>query len=330
MEAAALKLFGAIPLFAGIGQDGLDGIARIFQPMSFPAAAYLMRQGQPADGAYLIESGSVEVYTALPGGGETSVAALGPGAVLGEMALLDSGIRSASVLARTAVAAHFIERDAFRMLLSQRNAAAFTIQNRITLTLCERLRQLNAKVGEADGAGAAPPPEAAVPARVAPRRGSCSFDWRAFLPVLPLFRRYGPAELAEFAAAAQIMELSRGQALFRHGDPAGTCYVVVRGALEITGARNGRVHRIGVLGPGRLCGILARRAYAAAGRKRARPRSWSARWVGRTAARPERNRLRALQARRPPCGLRPCPARALCNNPASPKQYFHQEDKESA
>ena len=257
MEAAALKLFGAIPLFAGIGQDGLDGIARIFQPMSFPAAAHLMRQGQPADGAYLIESGSVEVYTALPGGGESSVAALGPGAVLGEMALLDSGIRSASVLARTAVAAHFIERDAFRMLLSQRNAAAFAIQNRITLTLCERLRQLNGKVGEADGAGAAPPLEAAVPARVAPRRGSCSFDWRAFLPVLPLFRRYGPAELAEFAAAAQVMELSRGQPLFRHGDPAETCYVVVRGALEITGARNGQAHRIGVLGPGRLCGILA-------------------------------------------------------------------------
>jgi CRP/FNR family cyclic AMP-dependent transcriptional regulator len=256
-RSASTSLFGAIPLFAGIDRDGLAGIARIFQPVRFEPAAHVVRQGQPADGAYLIESGSADVYTALPGGGETAVAALGPGSVLGEMALLDSGIRSASVLARTAVAAHFIERDAFRMLLSQRNAAAFAIQNRITLTLCERLRQLNGKVGEADGAGAAPAQEAAVPARVAPRRGNCSFDWRAFLPVLPLFRRYGPAELAEFAAAAQVMELSRGQPLFRHGDPAETCYVVVRGALEITGARNGQVHRIGVLGPGRLCGILA-------------------------------------------------------------------------
>ena len=251
-------LFGAIPLFAGIDRDGLEDIARIFQPMRFEPASHLMRQGQPADGAYLIESGTADVYTALPGGGETTVAALGPGSVLGEMALLDSGVRSASVLARSAVAAHFIERDAFRMLLSQRNAAAFTIQNRITLTLCERLRQLNGKVGEADGAGnPAPPLESAVAAGVAPRRGSCSFDWRAFLPVLPLFRRYGAAELAEFAAAAQVMELSRGQPLFRHGDPAETCYVVVRGALEITGERNGQGHRIGVLGPGRLCGILA-------------------------------------------------------------------------
>src|SRR5688500_14645692 len=150
MDDAATRLFSAIPLFAGIGQEGLDGIARIVEPVSFGAAAHLVRQGQPADGAYVIESGIADVYTALPGGGETAVAALGPGSVLGEMALLESGMRSASVVARAAVAAHFIERDAFRMLLSQRHAAAFAIQNRITLTLCERLRQLNGKVGEAD------------------------------------------------------------------------------------------------------------------------------------------------------------------------------------
>jgi CRP-like cAMP-binding protein len=252
-----MELFEAIPLFAGISRDGLDGLARIFQPVRFEPAAHLVRQGQPADGAYLIESGSADVYTALPGGGETAVAALGPGSVLGEMALLDSGIRSASVQARSAVAAHFIERDAFRMLLSQRNAAAFSIQSRITLTLCERLRQLNERVVEADGAAPAAPPLAAGAPAGQPRRGGCSFDWRGFLPVLPLFRRYGAAELAEFAGAAQVMELARGQPLFARGEAADACYVVVRGALEITGARNGRRHRIGVLGPGRLCGILA-------------------------------------------------------------------------
>src|SRR5690348_6178873 len=100
MGSEATRFFGAIPLFAGIGEDGLDAIARIFQPVRFEPSAYLVRQGQQADGAYLIESGSAELYTALPGGGETAVAALGPGSVLGEMALLESGIRSASVLAR--------------------------------------------------------------------------------------------------------------------------------------------------------------------------------------------------------------------------------------
>jgi CRP-like cAMP-binding protein len=31
----------------------------------------------------------------------------------------------------------------------------------------------------------------------------------------------------------------------------------VRGAIEITGFHNGQRHRIGILGPGRLCGTLA-------------------------------------------------------------------------
>jgi CRP-like cAMP-binding protein len=265
MGKDAARLLGAIPLFAGIEEDGLEGIARIFQPVSFDKAASLVRQGQPADGAYLIESGSAEVITALPGGGEMAVAALGPGSVLGEMALLESGIRSATVVARAPVSGYFIERDGFRMLLSQRNRAAFTLQNRITLLLCQRLRVLNAKVASSDSRQGEPAGDAGRPVETPETdRGVDSaaskaggFDWRAFLPVLPLFRRFGVADLDAFAASAKIMNLARGEPLFRQGDAGGTCHVIVRGAIELSGARGGQRHRIGILGPGRLCGILA-------------------------------------------------------------------------
>ena len=76
---------------------------RIFQAVSLDTGAQLVRQGAPADGAWIIESGEAEVITALPGGGEAVVARLGPGSVLGEMALLESGIRSATVVARAPV-----------------------------------------------------------------------------------------------------------------------------------------------------------------------------------------------------------------------------------
>jgi CRP/FNR family transcriptional regulator, cyclic AMP receptor protein len=255
---ATTRLFGRIPLFAGIEDHGLDAIARVFQTVSFPVAASLVRQGQPADGAYIIESGAAEVITALPGGGEVAVAALGAGSVLGEMALLESGIRSATVIARAPVAAHFIERDTFRMLLSQRNRAAFAIQNRITLTLCQRLRELNAKVVAHDNPEKAPPPISVQPAGDSERPGPATgFDWRAFLPVLPLFRRYSAADLDAFAAAVRAMDLPRGRPLFAQGGASESCYVVVRGAIEVTGSHSGQRHRIGILGPGRLCGILA-------------------------------------------------------------------------
>jgi CRP-like cAMP-binding protein len=144
------------------------------------------------------------------------------------------------------------------MLLAQRNPAAFTIQNRITLTLCQRLRELNAKIVAHDPSGNAAPAMDARGADAAPPGGEVpSFEWRSFLPLLPLFRRCGAAEIDEFIAAAQVRTLARGHALFRQGDASEACYLVVRGAIEIAGTRDGRRHRIGILGPGRLCGTLA-------------------------------------------------------------------------
>src|SRR5262249_47235071 len=138
-----LDLIKGIPLFAGLESRELEDFLRIFECAAYAAGACVTRQGQPADCALIMESGDADVVTLLPGGGEATVATLGPGAVLGEMALLESGTRSATVIARSAVASYAVDRDGFRMLLAQRNHAAFQVQQRITLTLCQRLRELN-------------------------------------------------------------------------------------------------------------------------------------------------------------------------------------------
>jgi len=250
------ELVRSCPLFAGINTGDLEAFVGIFEQVRFDAEAYLTRQGQPADHALIIESGNADVVTALPGGGEATVARLGPGSVLGEMALLEAGMRSATVVARTPLSACRIERDGFRLLLARRNDAAFRIQHRITLTLCKRLRELNARILACDA------PENTAPALSRARvhsgasRGACSFDYKAFLPLLPVFRRFGKNEIEAFAARAPAMELARGVTIFEQGAPSAACYVVVRGAVEVSSARNGRRHRIGVIGPGQLCGHM--------------------------------------------------------------------------
>jgi CRP-like cAMP-binding protein len=258
MDPSSKDLIGSLALFEGIDPAALEGFARIFRPVSFAPGAFLARQGQPANGAWIIESGTVDALTALPGGGEVHVASLGRGGILGEMALLDAGVRAASAVARTAVTAWFIDRDGFRMLLTQRDRAAYLVQQRITRELCRRLRELNAKIVAADAPeNAAPPLSGASADPGAARRGSCPFDWRAFLPILPVFRRFEAEELRDFADRVEPVEVDRGRILFQQGDAGACAYVIVRGALEILRAENGRRHRIGVLGPGRLCGVLA-------------------------------------------------------------------------
>lgn len=258
MSDGARQFIDAIPLFAGIEHAGLEGILRIFRRVSFAAAVPLVRQGQSADGAFIIESGSADVITALPGGGEATVATLGPGSVLGEMALLESGTRSATVIARAPVQGYFVDRDGFRMLLAQSESAAFTIQNRITRTLCHRVREMNERIVASSAPHNVVSPlsgQTAGPENL--RRGRCSFDYRSFLPLLPIFRRFGAEELVEFTEKTELLELDRGCILFQQDDPGAAAYVVVRGALEIGRAAGGQRHRIGILGPGRLCGIIS-------------------------------------------------------------------------
>lgn len=249
------RLIRQVPLFAGLDERALDDLLRIFERVVFAAGDSLTRQGHAASSACIIESGLAEVVTALPGGGTASVAQLESGAVLGEMALLDSGVCSATVIARRTTVCHRVTRDGFRMLLAQRVPAVFTIQQRITRTLCQRLRVLNARVVAADTEAPALTP--ATPVAVAGGDVTDDFDHRAFLPVLPPFRDFEAADIAALCAASRVIHLRRGEQLFSQGADSNACYIVIRGALELTALRGGLLHRIGILGPGRLCGVMA-------------------------------------------------------------------------
>lgn len=245
---------GQTSLFEGLDAADLDFVLRIAHRQEFAPGALLVRQGQPADSALILERGRAHVMTVLPGGGETVVAELGPGSVLGETALLDSGVRSANVVATEPTACCSIERDAFRMLIAQRNGAALAINHRIALALCARLRELNAKIIACGGPQQLAPSIAVPGAR---QQQATPFDWRGFLPLLAAFRQFAPDEFDELAAAVRVFDLPRGHLLFEAGEPGAACYVVVRGALEIIRNDDGMGRRIGILGPGRLCGILA-------------------------------------------------------------------------
>jgi CRP/FNR family cyclic AMP-dependent transcriptional regulator len=238
----------------------MAALRRVSKAIAFVPGAALMRQGQAARGAYFIESGEVEARVALPGGGELAVARLGPGSVLGEMALLEQGIVSATVVARTGVNALLIERDDFRALVAQRDEAVAAIQHAVCLVLAEKLRALNAKVLACAAPEDLPARDepAGDPLAAAPRRRAASFDYRRFLPLLAVFAEFGEDDIDEVLSRAKLLELPRGHAVFTAGQPAGSSYIVVRGALEIDARRgNARSCRLAVAAPGEWVGVLS-------------------------------------------------------------------------
>jgi len=88
------QLLANVALFSACTDKELDRLARHAEIVDFRAGEVLMTEGETGHEFYAIIDGEVGVTT----GGET-VAKLGPGAYVGEMALLDPGPRTATVTA---------------------------------------------------------------------------------------------------------------------------------------------------------------------------------------------------------------------------------------
>ncbi len=250
--------------------ESLSGPARaellaIARPVSFLQEAVLLKQGAPTRGAYLLRSGTVEVSVRLPGGEALTVAEIPAGGVLGEMALLERGTCSATVTAGTPVAALFIPREEFRLLVARHSTAAITLQHTVTRNLCAKLAALNARLLAYPAPEDAPyhAPPTTDPLAGWPRPATTTFDYPAFLAALPMFVEWEAEAIEELLAQSRLLELPRGQALFYEGMPATACYITVRGALEVQAAtaplavgedRLQRLRRLAILGPGHLLG----------------------------------------------------------------------------
>lgn len=234
-----------------------EKLASIARPLAFAKGARLVRQGEPSRGAFLIRAGRVAAQVAVPGGGMLTVAELGEGEVFGEMALVERGVCSASVMAKSDVQAWFIERDDFRAMVASRDPTALDVQRAITRVLAQKLRALNAKVrehpAEEDRAPRGEPP-ARIDLSSAPEPG---FDWRAFLPLLRFFEGFDAYDIDEIVAIGKARDLARGTWIFSAEQAANSCFIVVRGAVEVLSRLGALERRVTLAGPGELVGYLA-------------------------------------------------------------------------
>jgi NTE family protein len=125
IDLSDVPMLAALPVAA---RARLQEAARL---VAVPAGTWLIRAGDPAGSAYVVRRGRLEVEV-----DDRLVRELGPGEVLGELALLTGEQRSASVRARRDSTVLEVPREAFDDLL-----ATDTTASRVVLTqVAERLR----------------------------------------------------------------------------------------------------------------------------------------------------------------------------------------------
>ena len=245
--------------------DRLDGEAQkllleVARPVSHAKGERLVRYGELARGAFFLKSGAAEASVLLPGGEKLIVARLEAGSVFGETALIERGTCTATVSATENLEGWFIERDDFRSLVAQRRPAALRIQHAVTLALSQKLRALNAKVLEVPAPGdrrKSGTDHVSDPLGKIARAKAASFDFKPFLPHLPLFEGFDATEIAEVLSASSVLELAPGQTIFNAGQRSSAVFIVVRGAVTIRARHDKRERRMAILGPGQLLGYMS-------------------------------------------------------------------------
>jgi CRP/FNR family transcriptional regulator, cyclic AMP receptor protein len=102
-----------IPLFEGLSAREREQIARWADEVHVPAGKHLLDQGRFAYEFFVIEDGNAEVRQ-----DRHPIATLGPGDVVGEIALLEGSRRSATIETLTPVRAIVMDARAFASMMS--------------------------------------------------------------------------------------------------------------------------------------------------------------------------------------------------------------------
>lgn len=144
----AESLFAETNLFRGLSTEEVREIVRVSEQRQLAPGDVLFEQGDEARALYMIQSGEFEVRATSPYADEVVLAQLGPGAVVGEMALLEGGRRSATVEALSDSTIFELSHAAFNALRGKKRHAAYKLILNLARTLGERRRQADARVFE--------------------------------------------------------------------------------------------------------------------------------------------------------------------------------------
>jgi CRP/FNR family transcriptional regulator, cyclic AMP receptor protein len=87
-----------LSMFQGLSEKEIAALATRVHSKTFPAGTNIMIAEQPGEVVYFVLSGTVKIHIEQEGGGDVILAILGRGDTVGEMSMIDSAGRSASVL----------------------------------------------------------------------------------------------------------------------------------------------------------------------------------------------------------------------------------------
>jgi len=250
-----------VALLQALEPAELEYILPFVKLCQFPINSLIIQQGKPGNGMYIIKQGSVQVNVRLPGNIENKIAVLNDQDFFGEATLIDGGIATASVLTLAKTQCYFISNDYFRMLQLSAPLVAHKICVAINQGVGARLQYINQQL-----AGRLVDIKKALPANKykLSKPETTTFSNLAqfnintsYLIKQGVFSHFNEIELKELFKYMPIRKAARDCILFNEKDKAIAFYLVAQGAVQMTVAKNNKISKLSVVGPGGIFGLLA-------------------------------------------------------------------------
>jgi len=121
-----------VPLFADLDQKELASLAGSFKERTFNAGDTIASEGAGGVGFFIIDEGEAKVMR-----GDQEVARLGPSDYFGELALIDEGTRTATLIADTDMRCYGLTSWEFRPLITTNSHIAW----KLLQALAKQLRE---------------------------------------------------------------------------------------------------------------------------------------------------------------------------------------------
>lgn len=244
--------FKAVSLFRGMDEAEVLDVARMVRPFERGSGEALFQQGDAADGMYIIERGAVEIRARVPGDATMTLARLDAGDLLGELSLLDGGMRTATAVALTPTAGYWLGRRHFEFLRRDMKPASLTVMRRLIASTCGSARRSYARITSllepsqlrtAHG-------EQLTASLVEGSASSIPFE------AMPLFSRLSPEERRGVLDLSQVVHAQRGARLYAQDAEAQDVFMVLRGAARTVLGQSAAAFQVAVHAPGCMVGLV--------------------------------------------------------------------------
>jgi len=133
-------------LFREFNGQELAALAAYVSELSLRQGEKAFRSGDQGDELYLVRRGILRVLLPLEGGKYHHLATICQGGVIGELAFLDRGVRSADVEAKVDTDLYLLSRSRFNELARANAAMGVQVFARLALSTAESLRQTDAEL----------------------------------------------------------------------------------------------------------------------------------------------------------------------------------------